>query len=177
MTSKAKRQRTVPRTRFAWLIGVVVALVGMSVVVYGALIRDRAVPELPLTRLTGDTIAFGDVRQRAAELISYDQSITLSAEQQRIMDAALSSIPAPCCAQYSIATCCCPCNLARAVWGLSKLLITREGADASQVKAAVNKWIALTNPGGYTGDACFTRGCERAFDHNGCGGMSENRIS
>lgn len=173
---KPKRRNTF-RTKSLSLTGVGLALVGLSVIVYGALVRDQAVTELKPLRSFDQATDFGDARQRAAELIAYDQSITLSAEQQTVMNEALSSIPAPCCAQYSIATCCCPCNLARAVWGLSKFLITREGVDAPQVQAAVNKWIEFTNPGGYTGDACFTRGCERAFDHNGCGGMNENRIS
>jgi hypothetical protein len=79
-------------------------------------------------------------------------------------------------AQYSIATCCCPCNLAKSTWGLSKSLIANQHANATQVRAAASAWLQFTNPEGYTGDACFTKGCNRSFERNGCGGMDEGHI-
>ncbi len=121
-------------------------------------------------------VSFTDARRQAAEFISYDRSIVLTSEQKKVMDEALSSIPAPCCAQYSMATCCCPCNLAKATWGLSKFLIAKRHYSVAQVKAVVADWLQFTNPGGYTGDACFTRGCSRSFDRNGCGGMDDRHI-
>jgi len=119
---------------------------------------------------------FSEARQQAAEFIAHDRSITLSPEQQAIMKQGLSSIPAPCCSQFSIATCCCPCNLARSTWGLAKLLITRERADSTRVAAVATEWLRFSNPHGYTGDACFQGGCERPFELNGCGGMHENHV-
>ncbi|WP_428298380.1 c-type cytochrome [Hyphomicrobium sp.] len=41
---------------------------------------------------------------------------------------------------------------------MAKFLITRQRADVTQVRAAVDEWIRFVNPGGYSGDACFTRG-------------------
>jgi hypothetical protein len=116
-------------------------------------------------------IRFTDSRKQAAEFIRYDRTIKLTPEQQKIMQGALSSMPAPCCAEYSMATCCCPCNLAKSVWGLSKVLITKYHYGVKQVEAGAREWLAFTNPAGYSGNACFTGGCSRSFDHNGCGGM------
>lgn len=121
-------------------------------------------------------IRFTDARSQAAEFIAYDRAITLDPAQKKVMDEALRAIPAPCCDAYSIATCCCPCNLAKSVWGLSKFLIARQNFNAAEVKDTVGRWLAFTNPGGYSGDACFTQGCERPFDRNGCGGMDVGRI-
>lgn len=121
-------------------------------------------------------LSFTDARRQAAEFISYHRSIVLTPEQQEIMKTGLSRIPAPCCAAYSIATCCCPCNLAKSTWGLSKFLIARRGTSASEVQAAASEWLRFINPRGYTGDACFRGGCERPFSQNGCGGMNERHI-
>ena len=121
-------------------------------------------------------IVFENVRAQAAEFIREDDRITLSPEQEKIRKEALSKIAAPCCADYSIATCCCPCNLAKSAWGLSKLLITQHHATASEVKKAVNEWLAFVNSDGFTGDACFTGGCGRAFHKNGCGGMDAKKL-
>jgi hypothetical protein len=110
---------------------------------------------------------------RAATFISYNESINLTPAQQKIMDEALSAIPAPCCAKFSIATCCCPCNLAKSSWGLSKYLIAEKQYSAPMVKKTILDWLHSSNPGGFTGDACFTGGCNRPFAKNGCGGMKE----
>jgi hypothetical protein len=153
------------------------AVVGLSLAIYLGLSRRAATSGLrPLRLVAGQALDFAEPRQRAAELISYDRSIALSAAQQRVMSEALSSIPAPCCAKFSIATCCCPCNLAKSTWGLAKVLIARQQASASQVKDAARQWLEFTNSAGYRGDACFTGGCERPFDHNGCGGMNEEHL-
>ncbi|HLE57045.1 MAG TPA: hypothetical protein VJB15_08180 [Rhodothermia bacterium] len=125
---------------------------------------------------TSNVLRFTDARRQAAEFIAYDREIALSPDQKQVMDAALSSIPAPCCSQYSIATCCCPCNLAKATWGLSKHLIAHRQATSSEVNAAATEWLRFTNPVGYTGDACFTGGCNRSFEHNGCGGMNDRQV-
>lgn len=124
----------------------------------------------------GNPIVFDNVRAQASEFIREDDRIVLTSEQEKIKKEALSKISAPCCADYSMATCCCPCNLAKSTWGLSKLLITQHHATASQVKQAVNDWLAFVNSDGFTGNACFTGGCGRAFHKNGCGGMDAKKL-
>lgn len=159
------------------LICAVFGVVAFGVILYGVVrVSGRAsVPE-GIQAPAESALRFTDARQQAAEFIAYDSSIALTAEQQKVMDEALSTIPAPCCAQYSIATCCCPCNLAKSTWGLSKFLITKQHASATRVRVAASEWLQFTNPEGYTGDACFTRGCNRAFAKNGCGGMDDRHI-
>lgn len=124
----------------------------------------------------GKRPSFDDVKARTTEFIGWSSSIRLTPEQEKVKRQALGSIPAPCCKEYSIATCCCPCNLAKSTWGLSKLLIAQHGLNTPQVRAAVDEWLGFIGHGGFTGDACFTRGCNRAFDHNGCGGMDDTHI-
>jgi hypothetical protein len=131
-----------------------------------------------LTKRPSDSnpISFRDARAQAQEFIRENERITLTPEQQKVMSKALSSTPAPCCAQYSVATCCCPCNLARSVWGLSKVLIRKHRASESQVRTAVIEWLAFINPGKSAGNACFTGGCARPFHKDGCGGMDAKTL-
>ncbi len=117
-----------------------------------------------------------DVRAMAVKYIGYYKSIKLTPEQEKIKATALSSLPAPCCSDNSVATCCCPCNLAKSVWGLSSFLIAERGYNSQQVRQAAIDWFKLTNPNGYTGDACYIGGCNRAFNQNGCGGMNERKL-
>lgn len=164
------------RTKSLWLLAGF-GVLAVSLIAYGRVFRSQmaAAPE-PVGASPGDPVKFTDAHRQAAEFIAYDRSIDLTREQKKVMDEALTTIPAPCCAKYSIATCCCPCNLAKATWGLSKFLIANQHYDARQVKATVNEWLQFTNPSGYTGDACFTGGCARSFSKNGCGGMDEHHI-
>lgn len=175
---KSQRKKAAKsRTHYAWLIGVVLGVLALSLIVYGkgALSGKAAAPER--AQASGNSaVRFTDAHRQAAEFISYDDSIVLNPDQKKVTDEALSSIPAPCCAQYSIATCCCPCNLAKSTWGLSKSLIANQHANATQVRAAASAWLQFTNPEGYTGDACFTKGCNRSFERNGCGGMDDQHI-
>jgi len=117
-----------------------------------------------------NTIVFSDVRSQAPEFLSYYDSITLSPEQERIKNEVLSSMPAPCCAD-PLSTCCCPCNLAKTVWGLSNFLIVKHGYNAEQLKDAISRWLSFTNKNGYTGVACYEGRCEFPFENDGCGGM------
>jgi hypothetical protein len=132
-------------------------------------------PQRETVRLEPDR--FRGSRTEAAQFIQYYKTITLTPDQERTKHEALASIPAPCCSRFSIATCCCPCNLAKAVWGLSHDLIANQQQDVAGVRQAVQAWLQTVNPGGFSGDACFTRGCQRAFADNGCGGMDERHIS
>jgi hypothetical protein len=117
-----------------------------------------------------------DFRAEAAKYIGYYNSYRLAPEQEGIKNAALSKIPAPCCSENSIATCCCPCNMAKAVWGMSAYLIVEEGYGARQLETAVRDWLAAANPNGFSGRTCYTGGCGRSFDQDGCGGMIEGYI-
>ncbi len=121
-------------------------------------------------------LEFTDTKAQAAEYIRYYKNIELTPEQERVKAEALSALPAPCCSDNSLLTCCCPCNMAKSAWGLSAHLITERGFDAEQVRRAAVQWLEFANPDGYTGDACYTGGCGRSFEHNGCGGMNENHI-
>jgi len=121
---------------------------------------------------------FFEAPARAAEFIRDARSIRLTPAQRRLRDRVLAGIPAPCCARYPAKTCCCPCNLARSIWGLANVLIVREGAEPAAIEAAVRRWIRFVNPAGFTGDACDSAGgCTRRFSKNGCGGMDENDLA
>ena len=119
---------------------------------------------------------FNDVRQHTRQFHAYNRSIQLTAKQRAVMHEALSGVRAPCCADRTAATCCCPCNMAKTWWGLSKYLIAEHDYGADQVREAVTDWIRFINPDGFTGDACYTGRCNKPFHENGCGGMSENKV-
>ena len=123
---------------------------------------------------TGDTFT-GD-REETESFLAYHRSIELTPEQDEVYREALDGLRAPCCDEYSAATCCCECNMARATWGLAKHLVAEKELGAQEVRTAVADWFETVNPDGFTGDACFTGGCGRAFAKNGCGGMSESRL-
>ncbi|RMH19471.1 MAG: hypothetical protein D6696_10490 [Acidobacteria bacterium] len=119
-----------------------------------------------------DELVFTDVRAQTAEFIGYESSIELTAEQEAIKKEALTAIPAPCCSDNTAYTCCCPCNMSRSVWGLSNYLIAERGYGVEELRAKVEEWIDFINPQGFSGDVCYTGGCNRPFAKNGCGGMS-----
>lgn len=116
-------------------------------------------------------------REQAVQFIKYFHTLDLTREQEKIKNRALSSIPAPCCRDFSIRTCCCPCNLAKNVWGLTHFLIAERGYNVKQVKEAVKKWILSSNANGYAGNACQKGRCNKPFEKDGCGGMNEKMIS
>lgn len=134
---------------------------------------------LALDRATSSSklVKFFDAPSQTAEFIGYSRSITLSPAEQKVREKALRSMGAPCCKEFPVATCCCPCNLAKSAWGLANYLIARKGATAGQVEKSVEGWFAFVNPNGFSGDACNTAGgCARRFAHNGCGGMDEKNL-
>lgn len=120
--------------------------------------------------------AFSGTREETTRFIEYFRNIPLTPEQERTKVEALTAIPAPCCAENPLSTCCCPCNMAKAAWGLSAWLITEKGFGAEQVREATRAWLAATNPGGFSGDACHSGGCARKISQNGCGGMKEAEV-
>lgn len=96
MQSRTKQKRLDRGTRSLWHVGLPVAAVVLLLTAYGALILHRDVLVPVSVQLAGRTIDRADLHERTAEFISYNNSVTLTADQQRIMDEALSSIPSPC---------------------------------------------------------------------------------
>jgi len=121
-------------------------------------------------------LEFTDARTQAREFAGYNQSIQLTPEQEAVKKEALTAIPAPCCSDNTSYTCCCPCNMAKTIWGLSNWLIAEKGYDAPQVKKAVEDWIAFINPAGFSGDVCYTGRCGLPWAKGGCGGMGAEMI-
>jgi hypothetical protein len=126
---------------------------------------------------SGKDIKFTDAPSQAAKFIGYQRSITLTSEQKILRDRALSGIAAPCCEKFSAATCCCPCNLAKSIWGLSNyVIVERKGAE-KEIQKSVRGWLTFINSKGFSGDACDAAGgCGRAFSQDGCGGMDEKNL-
>jgi hypothetical protein len=123
------------------------------------------------------SMKFFDVPSQTAEFIGYSRSISLTPAQQKVREKALRSMAAPCCKAFPLATCCCPCNLAKSAWGLANYMIARKGATEARVQSTVEDWLAFVNPDGFSGDACDTAGgCARRIAHNGCGGMDEKNL-
>jgi hypothetical protein len=123
-----------------------------------------------------EIIRFGDAAEDASRFLKFHAQYKLTPSQQALKERVLSRIPAPCCKEYSIATCCCPCNLAKTVWGLSNWLIVEKDANAPELDAAVQGWLRYVNPKGFSGDLCYSGGCGRALADNGCGGMNESAL-
>jgi hypothetical protein len=164
--SRKPRGGAAGRGNLSWVAGaaiVVVALVGLN-----ALQEEKGAVASP--------IDFIDVKEQTKEFIAYSDSIQLTPEQELVKQEALSRIPAPCCSDNSAYTCCCPCNMAKSWWGLSKHLIVYGGYGAEEVGAAVEEWIEFINPAGFSGNACYSGGCQRPFHRNGCGGMDEDQV-
>ena len=136
----------------------------------------RGQPTTPAAAAEKGELAFLGTREETERFIGYYQSIRLTPEQERVKVQALSTIPAPCCAENPLATCCCPCNMAKAAWGLSAWLITEKGYGVEQLTQAAKDWLAATNPDGFSGDACHKGGCARPIHKNGCGGMNDTQV-
>ena len=118
-------------------------------------------------------IQFTDVAKQTAEFLGYHRTIELSADQEKVKRAALEALPAPCCSDNSAYTCCCPCNLAKTIWGLSNYLIETQNYDAKQTRTKVAEWVRFISPNGSSGKACYQGGCPKPFAKGGCGGMTE----
>jgi len=126
--------------------------------------------------------------------IDYYNTATLTARQKAMMQEALLPLKAPCCDDNSMTTCCCPCNLAKSVWGLSSYLIVEEKYGVDQVGEAALEWLRFihsnyyvvqelrnrgVDPGTYGlshENPCYAGLCELPFVDGGCGGMEELRL-
>lgn len=124
-----------------------------------------------------EPVVFHDVKSQTLQFIEWDKAIQLTPAQEAVKKTALEAIPAPCCSDNTAYTCCCPCNISRSTWGLSKWLITEKGFTAKQVQEKASEWIAFINPNGSSGKACYTGGCPRPFHKDGCGGMNPNQVN
>lgn len=124
----------------------------------------------------GSLEQYHDVRQQTRDFMAHYRSISLTPDQEAVMEEALTAIRAPCCSDRTAHTCCCDCNMAKTWWGLSKHLIADQGFNAEQVRIAVTEWFEFINPDGFSGNACYTGGCNRPFHQNGCGGMTEGHV-
>ncbi len=144
------------------------AIATVIVIAFGSVLLATG---FPVSAEDGE-IVFTNVERQSREFMGYESSIRLTADQQAIKEEALTAIPAPCCNDNSALTCCCPCNMARTIWGLSHYLIAEQGANADAVRAKVKEWIEFINPSGFSGDACYTGGCGKSFSEGGCGGMN-----
>lgn len=82
-------------------------------------------------------LVFRDLRLQTEQFIDYWSAIRLTPAQEHIKAEALDAIPAPCCKDYPMKTCCCPCNLAKSAWGFSHYLIAKRGYTVPEVKRAV----------------------------------------
>ncbi len=125
----------------------------------------------------GADLTFEGSRAEVERLMGHYESITLTAEQEAVRVAALEPLPAPCCSNFSAATCCCECNLSRATWGLSKHLISNLGYGANEVRETVQRFHAAVNPSGYPGDTCSTGRCGSPMHEAGCGGMNPAHLA
>jgi hypothetical protein len=122
-------------------------------------------------------VTFVDPVSQSAEFIGYNKSIALTPDQKALRDRTLSGIAAPCCDKFTAATCCCPCNLAKSIWGLTNYLIVHQNAHETQIRQSVRGWLAFINSKGFSGNACDTAGgCGRAYSRDGCGGMDEKNL-
>jgi hypothetical protein len=149
----------------------------VSLLILGAPLCAALALEHAASSRSGQLVRFFDAPSQAAEFIGYNRSITLTAEQKKVRDKALAAMPAACCDKFSQATCCCPCNLAKSVWGLSNYLIARQNATAPEIQTAVKGWLKFVNARAFTGDVCDTPGgCGQTFSQGGCGGMDERDL-
>jgi hypothetical protein len=120
---------------------------------------------------------FTDVRKQTVAFHQYEKTIKLTAAQQAIYREALEGLPAPCCSDNSALTCCCPCNSARAWWGLAKHLVADLGYDAKETRAKVAEWFRYINPAGWPGNTCYSQnGCAKPFRQGGCAGMGADQL-
>lgn len=126
--------------------------------------------------LGAGNIVFDDARQQSRQFIEWYQTIKLTPTQKAVKKAALEPLPAPCCSDKSAYTCCCKCNISRTMWGLAHYMIAKQGAGAEEVRRKVQEWVSFINPRGYSGQACYRRGCGRPFARDGCGGMNAGQL-
>ncbi len=131
------------------------------------------------------------VLENTRQFIDWYYTITLSPEETEVIQEALLLLPAPCCNDNPMTTCCCECNLARSVWGLSAYLIHDKGFGEEEVQAAALRWLQFARGDYYiaraleergisplqygltTFGSCYRDMCELPLTKGGCAGMNE----
>ena len=136
----------------------------------------QAAVERPVVTALGGTLVFRDPTAQSREFMGYYHTIELTDEQEAIKKEVLGAMPAACCSGSTAYTCCCPCNLSKTIWGLSNYVIAKHGADATQLRAAVDAWMGFVNPNGFRGNACYQGGCDSSISGGGCGAMQEEKL-
>ncbi len=145
---------------------------------------------------SGDPTSYGLplAVDNSAMLIGYEQQYKLTAAQEAVKREALTALRAPCCDDRTMYTCCCPCNLAKTVWGLANYLIVEKSYDAAAVRDAVTQWLHFIRPDYYAVqdltaqglspadyglrdvDSCYDGLCEEPFSRGGCAGMGALKL-
>lgn len=172
-TRKSKQKPGQGRSYLSWIFAVGATLLAVIVIIVMGGQADAARNQ-PRFESLAEGVAFSDLEAQMKEFIHYyEDDIPLTPEQAAIKVDVLDSMPAPCCNNTTALTCCCPCNLSKATWGLTHYLLSKKNVDADQLRVAVTEWLAFSNPNGFSGDACYTGGCERPSHQNGCSGMKE----
>ena len=110
----------------------------------------------------GTVYPFTDAREQTLQFHAYNQEISLTPDQDAVMEEALRDLQAPCCSDKTALTCCCECNMAKSWWGLSKHLIADQGLGAKEVRTAVSEWFEFINPN--VSDSC---GCGESITFKG----------
>ena len=156
-----------PRNR-SWILSFALVLAAVAAAAVAFAAEDSTADWLE-----GD---FAGTRAEVEELMAYYEAIQLTEEQESLRVEALQPLPAACCNQFSAATCCCECNLSRALWGLSKFLIVEKEASAEQVRESAKAFYASVNDDAFPGNTCMTGKCGLPFKEGGCGGMNKNHL-
>lgn len=132
----------------------------------------------PVMAAVKEDFKFTDVKAHTEAFHRYERALKLTPEQKAVYSEALEGLPAPCCHDNTALTCCCPCNHARAWWGLAKHLVVDLGYNAEETRAKVAEWFKYVNPSGWPGNTCYTsNGCAKPFKHAGCGGMNPEQVA
>lgn len=165
----------------AVVLAIVIAAVAMIVrnepaSASNAALSGMTVPASDGAGAASKSIEFTDLKGQMKEFIGFYRAIELTPEQEAVKKAALDTRPAVCCSDYTAYTCCCDCNLSKSLWGLASHLIAVRGMGAEEVAEVTADWMKFANPDGFSGNACYTGGCNRSSRHDGCGGMEEARI-
>ena len=202
---KTSRRHTAGKSQGKKSLYVVIPLVALTLLVGGLWLLNNQ--RQPANAATPEEVAAEIIPQKDSpttygiplsldntqQFIDYYNATTLTPEQESIMREALFPLKAPCCDDNSMATCCCPCNLAKSVWGLSSYLIVEKNYGVEQIRESALQWLRFihsdyyvmqelrnrgVDPGRYglTYEApCYTGKCELPFVDGGCGGMAELR--
>ena len=198
--SKQSKKRTTARPQSRTGLYVAVPLLALALAIGGVWLLSRPRQATAVTPAEvaaeiipkeGDATAYGIPLSldNTQGFIDHYNASSLTPEQESAMEKALRSLKAPCCDDNPMSTCCCPCNLAKSVWGLSSYLIVEENYGIEQVRESASQWLhfihsdyyvmrELENRGvdphqyGLSYEApCYEGYCELPFVDGGCGGM------